>query len=423
MKYSTSVERAVGAIKTARFRIAQRLTDPSTAFGKRARLLSRQTPLVSPRVRKSVVLGAAGVSLALAAYGVKYHFETVAYENALKASSQAIERQANAAQALQQLDVRAGAIGNLLKREPLGSATRMMRAVSPELDRVRSDAIVGVPVALTRDSCEDIRPYIDKANRHLDAAMPVLTRLGKSLSDVENLLEANRRLQATITSPAYQAARSRFAAAAAMERDALRAIDEADAKGVTAGVAAVDRIVATVRAEQISALDEASERVAVLSTEFSLLALAAPDRARVDAALAAAQDAVDAMDAVTAQRRIKLLGAMLDFAKAPLTVRVSLQSGQPAVFARAYVRGGASAEPSSGYFVLAEAVDASGQAVAMPVTSADTEFAVQISMERYAELLKPASSTTLPALGDKPANSLMVRYIGAISDQPDVLLK
>ncbi|MBK4735925.1 DUF6384 family protein [Noviherbaspirillum pedocola] len=430
MKYTACLERAVGAVNTARSRIARRLADPDESDIKRARLLSREAPHANARMRRIVVFSAAGISLALSAYGVWYHFDTVAYENALKEAAQTVQRQSDAAARLQQSEMRATAIDTRLKHSPLGSATRMMIGISQDIERVRHDAIVGVPVSLTRESYVDIRPYLERAKTHLDAAAPVLDHLATTLSGVEKLLDANLRLQNMQASPAYQLARSRFAYAATMERDAARAIDEADGKGVAAAVNCVERLDAATDAAQIAALDAARERATETLAGFTLLALPDAERATVDAQAAAVTEAIDNMDAVAAQRRVMRLAGLLAFATTPVTVRMVLENGQPSEFARAYTPMGNGASTRTNYFVLAEAVDASGAAVPMPGISADTgdealdhEFAVQISRQQYFELMDQIRIAALSNLGEKPANSITVRYTAAASNQPDLLFK
>lgn len=430
MKYTACLERAVGAVNTARSRIARRLADPAESDIKRARLLSRQAPTGNARLRRIVVLSATGVTLALSGYGIQYHFETVAYETALKDAAQALQRQSDAAARLQQLGTRAAAIDGLLKRSPLGSATRMMIGVSQDIERVRKDAIVGVPVALTRESYVDIRPYLAQATRHLDAATPKLNHIGITLSDVEKLLDARTRLQAAQASATYLLTRAHYAHAATMERDAMRAIDEADAKGVAVAIDRVEQLCAATQAARVAALDAARERATVAMGGLSSLALPGAEREKANAQAAAAMQAIDGMNAVVAQERVARLAGMLTFAKTPVTIRMALENGQPSVFARAYTPAGEGAAPRTNYFVLAEAIDPSGVAVPMPAISADTgeevmdsEFAVQISRQRYFELMNQIRIAALSDLGEKSANSLTVRYTGAISDQPDLLFK
>jgi len=213
-------------------------------------------------------------------------------------------------------------------------------------------------------------------------------------------------------------------------------------KPVVAGVAAIALVAGgsyvAQQTRENAAMQEAARNAAVLDNlatqihetdaRFKSMGLTPAEQEQLAPLVAAANTAIQERDTERAKDSLAALKAMLTYAETPLTFNVVDRAGVKSGVERNY-------GPSGGksWYLITEAVDPSGKAVPVTVTSAEsgakkqvTLFGVRVSKDVYESVKADKMEdghVDNRMLGTKPANSLTPRFTRAFSARPDMILE
>lgn len=213
-------------------------------------------------------------------------------------------------------------------------------------------------------------------------------------------------------------------------------------KPVVAGVTALTLLAGggyiTQQARETAAMQEAARNAAVIDNiavqvqeideRFKAMDLAPAEREQVTAMVAAASTAVRERDAARAKESLAALKTTLAYAETPLTFNVVDRAGVNSGVERNY-----SASGGKSWYLIAEAIDPSGNVVPVSVASAESGarkqaalFGVRVSRDVYESVKADKMEdghVDNRLLGKKPANSLTPQFARAFSDQPEMILE
>ncbi|MGV3654044.1 MAG: DUF6384 family protein [Noviherbaspirillum sp.] len=180
-------------------------------------------------------------------------------------------------------------------------------------------------------------------------------------------------------------------------------------------------------ARQVAAIDEIAAQVRATAAEFKAMGLTPAEMGQVTAMQTMADLALQERDAARAREALAAMRAALAYARTPLVFQVADRVGVKSGVERNYRASG-----GKSWYLIAEAIDPSGQAVPVEVVSAETGerkratlFGVRVSKETYDSVRADKAADGRiddKALGEKPANALAPRFTRAYSERPDMIL-
>lgn len=314
----------------------------------------------------------------------------------------------------------------LLSATPLPAGSRMLTPLGDSLAKAKALSAPAIPSQVTTMSREADRVQIIDAGGQLDQAKTVLKGTSATLAEVESLIGVNDRFANEIKAPAYLDVRDNFPILRDAERRARQAIASADQNGVKAAGDAVTQLIAlTGDAARVANL---TKELRAAIAQFSSMGLSRDEMSQVAVLALAGEAAIKALDGKSAQDAVDRLNDLARYAEIPLTVTIVDRTGVKSGVERRYKESG-----GKSWFLVAEALDPSGRAVEIPVTSAESGvtrqarvFGVRVSQEEYEKVKADKKSDghiDERQLGAKPAKSLTIRYGRGIADKPDLILE
>lgn len=382
-------------------------------------------------VRDRWIRPVANATLAIAcvvAGGLLVHTAYVGYQvNAVKEAASGLMRQRDAARGdIQQQMATIRELQKSLSTAPVPAATRMLLSVLDTVSKARGLIEGAMPATINAETREDAHGQVDRRREELTTATMLLAESKVRLTDAGILVLAAKRLAELQNAPSYVAARAKYAPLQAAELDAEHAVAEADGKGVKPAVDGVARV--TDLANDVGRVDAVLADIIALMQKFSSMGLAREDMDQVKAIGATAVAAAKQLDVKKAAAAVGELKDAMVFAETPLTINVVDRAGVKSGVERNY-----NASGGKSWFLIAEATDPSGKVVPVQVKSAETGvtkraalFGVRVSREQYDAARAEKKRTghiSDRALGDKPANSLTIRYSRGIAAKPDYILE
>ncbi|MBO9551169.1 DUF6384 family protein [Pseudomonas sp.] len=136
-----------------------------------------------------------------------------------------------------------------------------------------------------------------------------------------------------------------------------------------------------------------------------------------------------------AENTLGVLDDYLDYAAEPLTLSLVDRPGVKSGVERCYEAAGCSANSLRGksWYLIVEALDATGKPTQVPVTSVEDgktrwadQFGVRVSHDEYQKLRQDKlddGHISQRVIGDKPANTLALRFTQRTSSNPDMILQ
>lgn len=181
-------------------------------------------------------------------------------------------------------------------------------------------------------------------------------------------------------------------------------------------------------ARDAAVIDNVAAQIREIDAQFKSMGMSPAEQEQVAASVAAANTAVQERDITRAEESLAALKGMLTYAETPLTFNVVDRAGVKSGVERNY-------GPSGGksWYLITEAVDPSGKAVPVIVTSVESGakkqaamFGVRVSKDVYESVKEDKREdghVDNRTLGKKPANSLTPQFTRAFSAQPDMILE
>ncbi len=197
--------------------------------------------------------------------------------------------------------------------------------------------------------------------------------------------------------------------------------DSADLQALAVRLDALDAQTSAIR-PWFTQLQDARDKVREMG-------LGTADAEQFQPLFAKADQAIKAMNATAAEQSLQEVRQLLLVAATPLTLEVVSRTGEKSMVERNF-------DPTGGksWYLLAEALDASGNVVALPITSVETGerryasiFGVRVNQATYQaakndKLLDGIVDDRL--MGKKAANSLSFAFVkGPVKAKPDYILE
>ena len=197
--------------------------------------------------------------------------------------------------------------------------------------------------------------------------------------------------------------------------------DSADMKALATQLDALSAQTDTIR-PWLTKLQDAQEQVRKMGLSNADAGQFQPLFAKVD-------QAVRVMDATAAEQGLKEVEQLRAIAATPLTLEVVSRTGEKSMVERNF-------DPTGGksWYLLAEALDASGNVVPLPITSVETGerryasmFGVRVNQATYQAAKNDKQADGLVddrLMGKKAANSLSFAFVkGPVKTKPDYILE
>lgn len=197
--------------------------------------------------------------------------------------------------------------------------------------------------------------------------------------------------------------------------------DSADMKALTAQLDALNAQTSAIR-PWLAKLQDAQEQVRKMG-------LSKADAEQFQPLLAKVDQAVKGMDATAAEQGWQAVEQLRAIAATPLTLEVVSRTGEKSMVERNF-------DPTGGksWYLLTEALDASGNVVPLPITSVETGerryasiFGVRVNQATYQAVKNDKLADGLVddrLMGKKAANSLSFAFVkGPVKSKPDYILE
>ncbi|MGA8135514.1 MAG: DUF6384 family protein [Pseudomonas gingeri] len=197
--------------------------------------------------------------------------------------------------------------------------------------------------------------------------------------------------------------------------------DSADMKALTSQLDALSAQTDAIR-PSLTQLQDAQEQVRKMG-------LSKADAEQFQPLFAKVDQAVKGMDTTAAEQGLKEIEQLRAVAEAPLTLEVVSRAGEKSMVERNF-------DPTGGksWYLLAEALDASGNVIPLPITSVETGerryasiFGVRVNQATYQAAKNDKLADGLVddrLMGKKAANSLSFAFVkGPVKTKPDYILE
>ncbi|AZL75351.1 DUF6384 family protein [Pseudomonas oryziphila] len=287
--------------------------------------------------------------------------------------------------------------------------------------------------AINSTNRDQVKAEAVRARVPLDQALQALATCQALFTTVEGIYQQRERLSRLRESPGFLAARPHFAELDSQAQAAdqqLRSIRQPEQ------LLAVENLISQLNTQ----VDAASGPLAILDRQRQLLQrlkgmpLNSADRQQLMAQAGLAASAVDKRDWPAVEASLAQLQRYLDFTAQPLTVDIVDRPGIKSGVERCYEQADCSpgSERGKSWYLVVEALDASGSQVEVPVTSVEDGeqrwsnlFAVRISRAEYLKVKDDKlddGHIGQRRIGLKPANALSLRFNARVSGKPDMIL-
>lgn len=290
-----------------------------------------------------------------------------------------------------------------------------------------------LPQLIDSDNRDRVQQAVDTYDKNRKSADIVMGHGEQALIDAEGVLAARKRLQTVTQDPAYSEGVKRYPVLAQQAGVADLAISAADTKGIALAKREVTEL--EYQLERIQQVQPLIRQLADMDQRIRAMRLPPADLRLVNAQSAQISSALQKLDVSQAERYLSSLDSLLDFAEPSLELRVVDRAGVKSGVERCYDdalcgQGGDSLQGKSWYLVV-EAVDAAGNAIAAPVTSSETGesrwasyFGVRVSQAEYLKIKEDKISDGHiddRDMGTKPANTLSLHFNKRVA-KPDMIL-
>lgn len=309
----------------------------------------------------------------------------------------------------------------------LPAAEQMLKRAKEGIEKTRSLTRITLPQKVTEQSRENDLKFAALATDSLRQGTTDLRDVAAQLDDVTQLLAIDKSLKALLASASFTLLANVNPLFPATATKARSVVDQADTLGVPAAQAAVQELDTLIGqsaniSPYLQQLQEAGESVLAMG-------LSEADRGQFQPLLAKVSEAIKVMDIQAAQRGLEEIARLKTVAATPLSLEVVSRVGEKSMVERNY-------DPTGGktWYLLTEALDASGTVVPVPITSSETGerryasiFGVRVSQASYQEtkndkLLDGHVDNRLMAR--KAANSLTFTFVkGPVKAKPDYILE
>jgi hypothetical protein len=277
--------------------------------------------------------------------------------------------------------------------------------------------------AITADNRSAFLAAVDRRKAEALSAQAVLAQAQDTLRRLEQLLGAQAALL-ELQRQYNEAVLWNGPAVRQQVRAVQQALEQAGGAGAPAAQLAVKELGTQLAAASAAESHLQDLRVAV--AQLGRMGLPGDDRKRVDALAQAAFAAAAQLDAARVKELATQAEALLSFARLPLDIMVADREGVRSGVERNY-----NASGGKSWYLIVEALDAEGNNVQVPVRSVETGaqtwtefYGVRVSREQYQAVKAEKQSTghvENRGMGNKPANSLTVRYARTLKAQPDMI--
>jgi hypothetical protein len=315
---------------------------------------------------------------------------------------------------------------------PLGSVTRLLDASRDPLSKAASLINIGQIPAVTKANRDDVLHQVQNADEKLAQAQEMIRSADSSIDTAFAVLGAKDRLRDVINRDGYAAIKMKYQPVADAERKANQALAAADQAGVPPVEQAVNAL-STLVANAASA-DDVAAQLRDMEGQFKALGLPASDMSNISAIVASGLVHVQRLETAAARAEVDDLSKTLVYTKTPLTINAVDRAGEKTGIRRRFKANKNDTNSTAwSWYIHVEAVDPSGEVVPVPVTSVETgrhalakSFAIRVTKEVYEEIGKDKKSdghVDDKKMGEKPANSLAIRYSRAFSQEPQAILE
>lgn len=405
----------------------RRLTFEAPELGRIQARLARLYITRDLWARPTALAAAAVIGLGGAGYGAGQYVEHLKTQNVREAALKGAEGDENLRATADHLAAEMVTLTKQLEQDTLLPAKQILVRASGNLQK--ATPLVGhtFPAVVTDASRDADEARLSRYREESKAGEALLAAARQDMRAFSSLMSANSQFRALVRSPEYLAAKVRYPRLAERETAAQQAIANADSQGVTPVAVAIAALQAAMTSG--AQIGDVAAHAETLKAKFQALDLSADDTATVSAAYARIESAVQAMDGAAAGKEVEQFERMLEFATAPLTLNVVDRVGVKSGVERNY-----NASGGKTWYLIVEAVDKAGNAVPVPVKSAETSeqrfvslFGVRVKQSEYnavREDKKQDGRVDNRLMGQKPARSLSFEFNArADTPRPDMILE
>ncbi|MDF0730403.1 DUF6384 family protein [Pseudomonas entomophila] len=319
-----------------------------------------------------------------------------------------------------------------LQRQPEPAVAALVTQIEQVLPAQALRFVIDRPELITRDNRDQVAAQVKQAQAGLDKAQQALAASQALFTTADGVYQLRDRFTALRQSPGFLATREHFDSIVeqALEADRQLALvrTDADLQAVGSLLDALEQRIESSRSNVM-----VIERQQQLLQRLKAMPLAAAERQQL---MVFANQAVEAI----AQQRweavavpLDQLQRYLDFAARALTLELVDRPGVKSGVERCYEPSGCAenSEQGKSWYLVVEALDASGQAVAVPVASVEdgdqrwaTAFGVRVSRAEYLKVRQDKlddGHIGQRRIGSKPANALGLRFSARTSGNPDMI--
>ncbi len=303
------------------------------------------------------------------------------------------------------------AAARILKPVPiaLGKAVALTNTPIPSVTSVDSDSRDAIWTALVRIGSD--LATADKETQQASAY----------LADEALLAKAQAKFDTVIRAADYQSMRRASASIADAEVGATKALSRADTDGVARAVSTVDALENL--ASKTSTAAQSLSRAEEAATALTAMGLTKAENDQVAALVARAREHAQKGDDVATAADAGDLQALRRFGDTSLTLNIVDRAGVKSGVERKF-----NATGGKSWFLIVEATDAAGEVVHVPIANGESGvkgrkalFGVQVSQAEYDKVKAEKKATghvSNRSFGTKPARSLTIQFVRAISNDP-----
>ena len=370
-------------------------------------------------VATSVLIGIGGVQIAA-------HMDANKTQSVQQVVDRANSQLAGLKNTLHRLNTQRDVLRERVTKADLPAGLRML---------TRTDEITGqgllvlereLAIQVTANTRDAASKSVETANTDLDAVSLQFQQFDRLLQEVASLLDAQTSLRNLTGQTAYQTLRKGFPAVQTIEEAAVSAIATADANqnGVVNATKAVHRLSST--AGDVARILNFKKLEAETLGRFLDMKLTDPEKSQIAAIHSSFKAATERLDAKAAESSLQELNTLRHFAETPLTLNVVDRTGVKSGVERNYAKSG-----GKSWYLVVEATDPSGKVVPVMVKNVETGekrltqlFAVRVTQQEYESTKadkRDDGHVDNRFVGEKPVNSLSIRYASRIVSNPDMI--
>lgn len=376
---------------------------------------------------KAAALGvAACVAIGIGGMQIAAYMDANKTQAVQKVVDQANSQLAGLNNQLHRLNVQRDVLKQQVAKAELAAGSRMLSR-SDEIAAQVSSGLEREPVShVSAETRDAVSRSIDLAKSDLEAVSLQLQQYESLLQGVASLLDVQASLRNLTSQTAYQMILRAFPALQMVEEKAISAIATADAaeNGVSNANKAVHRLSST--AGDVARIMNFKKQETETLGRFQEMKLMEGEKSQIAAIHASFKSAAERLDAKAAESSLQELNTLRQFAETPLTLNVVDRSGIKSGVERNYAKSG-----GKSWYLVVEATDPSGKVLPVMVKNVETGekrlaslFAVRVTQQEYERTKadkRDDGHVDDRLVGEKPANSLTIRYVSRVSSTPDMI--